>query len=121
MPWTYEQSTGRLYKNGIIVQGNGGYSGKGTHKNVPSSQSIANFGPIPQGRWHIGGYTSNKGPLTITLTPKPGTNTFGRSNFRIHGDSIAQPGTASEGCIIMSLSTRQMIIGSGDHELEVIQ
>lgn len=121
MPWTYEQSSGRLYRDGTLVQRSGGYSGKGTYRNDPNSQNVANFDPIPREQWHIGGYTAGKGPLTITLTPRPGTNTFGRSQFRTHGDNIAQPGAASEGCTIMSLSTRQMIVGSGDHDLEVVQ
>jgi hypothetical protein len=121
MVWRYEQSTGRMYHNGVLAQTVPGYSGKNIHKNRPSSQSIPNHGPIPRGNWTIGGFTSNKGPLTITLTPKPGTGTFGRSNFRIHGDSISSPGAASDGCIILMLGTRQMIVGSGDPDLEVVQ
>lgn len=121
MAWKYVQSTGRLYRDGTLVQGVGGYSGHGQYKNRPDAQHIQDNGPIPRGQWHIGGYTSNKGPLTITLTPKPGTQTFGRAAFRIHGDSINSPGTASHGCIIMNHTTRQMIINSGDHDLEVVQ
>lgn len=121
MVWRYEQSTGRIYRNGVMAQTVPGYSGKNAHKNRPSSQSIPNHGPIPRGNWTIGGYTSNKGPLTIALTPKPGTNTFGRTSFRIHGDSIGNPGTASDGCIILQLGTRQAIMASGDHDLEVVE
>jgi hypothetical protein len=121
MPWKYEQSTGRMYQDEALVQGNGGYSGKGQYKNTPNAQGLSDNGPIPRGKWTIGGYTNSKGPMTITLTPKPDTQTFGRSAFRIHGDSIANPGTASEGCIIMNATTRHMIINSGDTELEVVQ
>jgi len=65
MVWRYEQSTGRIYHNGVLAQSVGGYSGKDTHKNKPSSQSISYHGPIPRGNWTIGGYTNSKGPLTI--------------------------------------------------------
>lgn len=119
MAWVYDQSSGELSHNGVLVAT--GYAGKGPHKNRPASQNLANQGPIPRGGWLIGGYTSSKGPLTITLTPKPGTNTFGRSAFRIHGDSVSNPGTASEGCIIMPFSARTQIISSSDHDLDVIE
>ncbi|QID19345.1 DUF2778 domain-containing protein [Nitrogeniibacter mangrovi] len=121
MTWTYDQSSGHLYHNGAPVPGGIGYAGRGAHKNRPASQNLRNRGPIPRGAWRIGGYTSSKGPLTITLSPKPGTNTFGRSAFRIHGDSARHPGAASEGCIIMPYAVRSLIITSGDHDLEVVQ
>jgi hypothetical protein len=121
MVWTYKQSTGQFFKNGALAQINRGYSGKSVHKNRPASQAVPNQGPIPRGAWVIGGYTSSKGPLTITLTPKPETNTFGRTNFRIHGDSITNPGNASEGCIVLEFRTRQNIACSSDLDLEVIQ
>lgn len=37
----------------------------------------------------------------------------------IHGDSIARPGTASEGCVILDRSMREQIWSGGDHTLEV--
>lgn len=73
MVWRYEQSTGKMYRNGA------------------------------------------------TLPPEPGTQTFGRTAFRIHGDSISNPGTASEGCIILPPNIRIMIIQSGDTDLKVVQ
>jgi hypothetical protein len=51
----------------------------------------------------------------------PGTVTYGRTDFRIHGDSIQHPGQASNGCIILKKSIREKIICSGDTELEVIE
>jgi hypothetical protein len=33
----------------------------------------------------------------------------GRDNFLIHGDSIAAPGTASHGCIILNRLARERI------------
>jgi hypothetical protein len=52
--------------------------------------------------------------------PDPGTETFGRGEFRIHGDSIAHPGTASHGCIILPRAVRDAIWRSGDRALEVV-
>jgi hypothetical protein len=52
--------------------------------------------------------------------PDRGTETFGRSEFRIHGDSIAHPGMASHGCIILPRAVRDAIWRSGDRALEVV-
>ena len=122
MAWPYEQSTGRLLRNGVLVNAAlKGYSGKIPYKDDPAAQHLPFLGPIPRGRWHIGGYTNSKGPYTITLTPEPGTQTFGRTNFRIHGDSMSNPGTASEGCIVLGPNYRVMITQSGDTDLKVVQ
>lgn len=122
MPWLYQQSTGNLSFNGEFVQRD--YSGAATGKNNPAMQTVPDIGPIPRGTYDIGApHTSpHTGTYTLNLTPGPGTNTFGRSAFRIHGDdSLHHPGTASEGCVIMSVTTRHRIWGSGDHTLEVVQ
>ena len=55
----------------------------------------------------------------IVLAPEPGTETFGRSGFMIHGDNIKAPGTASEGCIIQVRAIREAFWNSGDREIEV--
>jgi hypothetical protein len=44
----------------------------------------------------------------------------GRSNFLIHGDSAANPGWASGGCIILKLELREKIASSGDTALRVV-
>jgi hypothetical protein len=44
----------------------------------------------------------------------------GRKDFFIHGDHIGAPGTASEGCIILSHATRILISESADKQLQVI-
>lgn len=122
MVWRYEQSTGKMYRDGFLsTRRCQGIPGKTLHKNNPASQHVPFLGPIPRGQWRIGGYTNSKGPYTITLTPKPGTQTFGRTAFRIHGDSVSNPGEASEGCIILAPGLRLMIIHSGDTDLEVVQ
>ncbi|HYE46677.1 MAG TPA: hypothetical protein VEA44_12995, partial [Caulobacter sp.] len=45
----------------------------------------------------------------------------GRSAFRIHGDSVRAPGTASKGCIILPRAVREAIWRSGDRDLEVVE
>jgi len=49
-----------------------------------------------------------------------GKEAFGRSDFSIHGDSVAHPGHASWGCIVMPPDPRSVIIKSPDRTLEVV-
>ncbi|WP_084169683.1 tlde1 domain-containing protein [Paraburkholderia ferrariae] len=125
MPWVYKQSNGELSHNGRIVkQGNsGGYSGSGAGKNNPAMQATRSIGPIPQGTYNIGTprHSAHVGRYAMPLTPEVGTDTFGRSAFYMHGDSVAHPGSASEGCIIMDPHTRSQVWTSGDRKLQVIQ
>lgn len=120
MTWTWDQSAGELSHDGVPC--GTGYSGAGTGKNSPDMQAAVGVGPIPRGAWTISGVgdSPNTGPFTLILQPNPGTDTEGRSDFRIHGDSIAHPGTASHGCIILSRPIRERIWQSGDRDLEVI-
>lgn len=120
MAWTYYQSTGELWYKGKLI--GKGYSGNLINKNNPDRQHVKGMGPIPRGTYHIGGYTSSKGPMTITLTQTSG-DSYGRSLFRIHGEKKppAKPGFASEGCIIMSPVVRGKIIHSSDNTLEVVR
>ena len=119
--WIYSQA-------GILSRGVGitgftaqGYSGKGEGKNNSAFQQIQNIGPIPQGKYSIGEPhdSPEHGPFAMRLTPDPANEMFGRSSFLMHGDSLRDPGEASEGCIIMSRETREHVWSSGDHELQV--
>lgn len=119
--WTYAQKTGALQQNGELVAT--GYSGFDEGKNNPAMQAVHDVGPIPQGDWTIEGpplNTAEHGPFVLTLTASDTTNTFGRCGFLMHGDSIAAPGTASKGCIIMARATREQVWNSGDTDLEVV-
>jgi len=49
--------------------------------NNPADQDKKDKGPIPKGKWKIGIPINKWAPLT----PEPGTNTYGRSGFYIHG------------------------------------
>jgi hypothetical protein len=58
---------------------------------------------------------------TIVLTPKPGTVTYNRSGFLIHGGQGFQNKVASKGCIIIEgADVRSGIYYSGDRDLEVV-
>ncbi len=124
--WIYRQSTGVLSRNGRDVAK--GYSGRERGRNNPATQAMAGTGPIPCGRWQMVDIydSATVGPRTITLRAVDATpgddrhDATGRSAFRIHGDSIARPGTASRGCIILPRVTRLEMWQSGDHALEVV-
>lgn len=116
MTWFYSQSQGTLWHDTEEV--GKGYSGKGIDCNNHGSESKIGYGPIPRGLYTIGsGYKHSKlGSVTMNLTPV-GHNAHGRTAFRIHGDSSAHPGAASEGCIVLPLAVRQRIDESNDKEL----
>lgn len=122
MTWRYEQSTGRLSRNGKLVTT--GYSGDGPEhaegRNNPDMESVKGKGPIPRGRWRIGNPRTSPhvGPLAMDLTPV-GHDAHRRSAFMIHGDNAARD--ASKGCIILGKTFRQAIIDSADRDLEVVR
>lgn len=118
--WIYRQSTGELTHGGVFVAE--GYSGFGQAKNKPECQQLAGLGPTPQGAYLLGSLSENEdhGPLAIHLLPLTGTNTFGRSGFLVHGDSLEHAGGASHGCIIMPRVVRERMIDSPDKQLLVV-
>lgn len=107
--WVYEQATGRLSREGQPVAI--GYSGFGPGKNNPDMEHVHDVGPIPQGWWSIVAVkdSATEGPVTIFLEPWPGTKTYGRSGFRIHGDSKEHACCASHGCIIEPKAGRKKV------------
>ena len=118
MPWTYSQSTGTL--TGPAGQVATGYSGTGAGRNAPAMQATRNIGPIPQGAYTVGTPhdTSTHGPHVMRLAPVPGTQTFGRDGFLIHGDNRRHD--ASQGCIILDRAARDRIGNSADTRLNVV-
>lgn len=124
--WKWDQSEGKLYHNGKFVSA--GYSGKGRGKNNPAMQGVAGIGPLPAGQYKLTQIydSANVGPRTIRLEPidsnfgddrHEGT---GRGAFRVHGDSIKAPGTASKGCIVLPKAVRLAMWASGDRDLTVV-
>jgi hypothetical protein len=121
--WTYHQASGCLEDADGAIAGTG-YSGHGPGVNNPALQNDPDVGPIPQGFWTISPSFSSptKGPVVMDLMPNAATETFGRSGFMMHGDSVEHPGAeeASLGCIIMARSIRQAVAASADKELQVV-
>jgi hypothetical protein len=105
--WVWDQSAGTLAWNGDIV--GSGYAGHGAGRNNPDMQSVVKTGPIPRGLWKLVsvGDSPHTGKFTIVLDPEPGTDSLGRSAFRIHGNNAAND--ASEGCIILDRPSRELI------------
>lgn len=118
---TYVQSTGELLDQEGDLIGTG-YSGKGDAKNTPAAEDLHNLGPIPEGTYTMGSPvdTMTHGPFVLPLTPAETNIMYGRSAFLLHGDSIVDPGNASEGCIIMARTVRERASQEPDHLLKVI-
>lgn len=117
----WDQSAGEMRLDGVVI--GRGYAGRGKAINDPAAQAIVATGPIPRGLWKLTELRlkgASTGPYTIVLEPMPGTDTFGRSAFRIHGDNARANRTASHGCIILPLSVRKRIWESGVRQLEVV-
>lgn len=117
--WTFSDSTGELAHDGKVW--GKGYAGLGADKNVPADEAVEGQGPIPEGGWTIGPAHNDPtlGQHVMKLDPKPGTETFGRTGFYIHGDSLAHPGQASHGCIVLAFPLREQISFSADIDLLV--
>jgi hypothetical protein len=119
--WTYVQETGAMFDpDGNFLAA--GYSGAVGYKNDPAAQVVHKKGPVPAGTYaiHPPVDTVTHGRFVMWLTPDPDNDMFGRSAFGIHGDSVTEPGTASEGCIILPRQARDRIAASGDNNLRVI-
>jgi hypothetical protein len=128
MSWTYEQISGRLYKDDGELIGKG-YSGHPPHRNDPSAEGIADVGPIPTGCWYVMLLeleTEKHGPYVLVLEPDDATRTkvlfYHRdpTSFLMHGDSIENPGEASDGCIVQARSSREAVWQSLDHIINVV-
>lgn len=128
--WVYQQSSGNLFRNATGATADSqlmgkGYSGNGKGLNNPEMQNVADVGPLPIGDWYMGAAYDHPehGAVVIPLTPEPGTETFGRSEFLCHGDLVSAPGQfkASKGCMIMPRWIRERMNESGDHLLRVIR
>lgn len=116
--WTYAIASGALSRDGETC--GRGYSGFGEGRDNIGKVKVPMVGPIPPGRYRIGKPYAHArlGPVTMNLDPMPGTDCFGRSLFRIHGDNATHD--ASHGCIILSRILRDEIAAGPDRLLDVI-
>jgi type VI secretion system (T6SS) effector TldE1-like protein len=123
--FVYEQATGQmlLVEDGMRDLIGKGYSGSEAEggKNNPHAQCEKDIGPIPRGRYTIGAPFAGPSPLSLRLTPDAANDMCGRDGFLIHGDSIAEPGTASHGCIILNRLQREQIAASPIKLLRVVE
>ena len=124
---TYYQATGRLTctKAKLDIKA---YSGKGKHKNNPASEGIKDQGPIPKGRYKIGGVQThpNLGKFTFHLVPDNSTKAhirnLGRNpnSFFIHGKRSINSNDDSKGCIVFSpKEIRKQLKAEKNQTLEV--
>jgi hypothetical protein len=120
--WTYQQATGFLIAPNGARLVPAGYAGWGVGKNNPSLQSLEFVGPIPQGVYEAGEPEDSirLGKFAIPLVPRAENEMYGRSGFFMHGDSLDNPGNASDGCIVQSYEHRVMFWDSTDHVLQVV-
>lgn len=118
--WIYQQSTGKLTRDGELVAI--GYSGHGADKNVAADEGVKNMGPLPVGTYTIEAAITDPrlGPLAMRLLPFASNSMLGRADFFIHGDSPAHPGEASEGCIVLPNMARLIIDRDPDRRLQVV-
>jgi len=122
--WTYRQS------DGLLTDPSGkelinGYAGHGVGLNNPEMQDVIGIGPLPVGFYMISPPENDPklGPYAMRLTPERRNVMFGRAGFFIHGDrkdALTNPHMASDGCIILPLSYRQLIYSSKDTFLQVV-
>lgn len=114
---TYSQSSGEMRctnPRGETYYRSQGYSGAPRCKDDPDKKDEKSCGPTPRDWWEVGEtYDSpNTGRNTMVLIPQPGNTCFntGRecNTFRMHGDSMRNPGEASEGCIVLPPTRTQI-------------
>jgi hypothetical protein len=113
---------GILTHNGESISGgNTVYSGHGAGLNNPDMETVRGEGPLPRGEYRIGPAYDDPhlGPCVMHLDPMPGTNEFGRSLFRMHGDNAELDHTASDGCVIAAHDIRKLVATSQDKFLKV--
>lgn len=120
--YTYNQANGYISQDGHLL--GQGYSGHGNGLNNPALEQVPSTGPIPRGLWEFGQAVNHPhlGPVAIPITPKDGTNTYGRGGFFAHGDEVGHVGEniASHGCIIAARGIRDHIEAGTDKDLEVV-
>jgi hypothetical protein len=129
MPWTFQQSTGKLTRpDGTLAAtgyagGNIGDAWDAKWVNNPNAQCVHNCGPLPRGTYYMQDPIehSRVGAYAIPLKPDPANDMCKRGDFYCHGDLIADPGHGSEGCIVMPRPVREAMWKSDDHTVSVVR
>lgn len=121
MTWVYNVRTKTFTRNGE-VRFKAKYAGAVGFKDNPDYECMKNKGPLPRGRYRIVGSPfkhEKAGIYTLRLEPDAHNKMCGRAGFLIHGDSRKDPGTASNGCIVLDFQFRTKIWDSNDKEIIV--
>lgn len=138
--WVYQQSTGRLTKNGKYFAT--GYAGcgedarnnsayqyeHGVEIHLPNHDHICKLGagPLPIGRYTIGKLQQKNptvGLLAMPLIPLKENIMLGRDGFYIHGPNKKHIQYSSDGCIILTKHYRIKMaayVKDGENTLQVI-
>jgi hypothetical protein len=121
MPWRYVQNTGCLFDPHGKLAG-AGYSGHGQGMNNHAMETVRGVGPLPCGSYTIGDAydDAHLGPCVMHLDANSGTDTHGRSLFRMHGDNSAHNHSASDGCLIFGPDIRNRVADDDDDQLVVV-
>lgn len=119
---TFDRHTGKLFaENGTLISA-GIWAGHGNAANDVTREREIGVGPLPAGIYSIGAArTSAKlGSFVLDLVPTHGTEMYGRSLFRIHGDTVNDvTHSASDGCIIAPKPVRVWINRQADRRIKV--
>ena len=128
--WTFEITTGRLFRPDGTLSGTG-YAGGDCGKrpdaiNNPADEAIVDVGPLPEGLYEFGAVVRNThlGPVAVqlilkNLSPSAPHGSEKRGGFYLHLDTKI-PRQASEGCIVQPLATINEVIASSDKALWVV-
>ena len=123
--WTFNILAHSLSKDDIIVDRDV-YSGAFPEGfNDPTKCDQHDVGPICVGFYDIVGppYSDTEhGTYILRLEPEPGTETYGRVGFLMHGKPLPPKDirSGSKGCICAGPDTRRRVYQSGDAILHVI-
>lgn len=121
MVWTFDRAAGELTSPAGDVHP--AYAGRPPYVGSVADDWRVGLGPLPAGRYTFGEVQADgghMGPFVLPLLPDPANDMKGRSAFFLHGDSITQPGYASEGCIVTARQVREDVANGSDKELEVV-
>jgi len=113
---TYYIDSGEFYIGAYLLEkGYAGYFNKITgvdFRNNSEFQCIKNRGALPAGRYYMSDGNNRKTKKSIRLTPVDISVMCNREGFLIHGDNRDNPGTGSEGCIILTRPSREKILSA---------
>lgn len=101
-------------------------AGAPPYVNDPTACALKNRGPLPLGWYDIGAPVNHPwsfGRFGLPLTPWPGNEMHGRSEFYFHGAKATAPERSSNGCPftpVGGLWVREHVHESGINVLQVV-